>query len=41
MILLYLPLLALIHFASGTALGGMAVLLAKALADLRREAKAD
>ncbi len=40
MTLLYLPLLALIHFTSGTALGGMAVLSAKALADLRREAKA-
>ena len=39
MILLYLPLLALIHFMSGTALGGMAVLSAKALADMRREAK--
>ena len=40
MILLYLPMLALIHFSSGAALGGMAVLSAKALADLRREAKA-
>ncbi len=40
MILLYLPLLALIHFTSGTALGGMAVLSAKALADICREAKA-
>ena len=37
MILLYLPFLALIHFLSGTALGGMAILSAKALADLRRE----
>ena len=39
MILLYLPLLALIHFTSGTALGSMAVLSAKALADMRRAAK--
>ena len=37
MILLYLPFLALIHFLSGTALGGMAILSAKAVADLRRE----
>ncbi len=37
MILLYLPALALIHFTSGAALGGMAVLSAKALADLRCE----
>ncbi len=35
--LLYLPVLAAIHFAGGTALGGMAVLSAKALRDLRRE----
>jgi len=37
MILLYLPLLALVHFSSGAALGGMAVLSAKALADMRRQ----
>ncbi len=40
MILLYLPFLALIHFLSGTALGGMAILSAKALADLKRERRA-
>lgn len=40
MILIYLPLLALIHFSSGAALGGMAVLSAKALADMRREGNA-
>ena len=40
MILLYLPLLALVHFSSGAALGGMAVLSAKALADMRREDRA-
>ncbi len=40
MILLYLPFLALIHFLSGTTLGGMAVLSVKALADLRRERRA-
>ena len=39
MILLYLPLLAVIHFSSGAALGGMAVLSAKALADMRREGR--
>ena len=37
MILIYLPFLALIHFLSGSALGGMAVLSARALADMRRE----
>lgn len=34
--LLYLPLLAAIHFSSAAALGGMAVLSAKALCDLRK-----
>ena len=34
--LLYLPLLAAIHFTSGAALGGMTVLSAKALCDMRR-----
>lgn len=37
MILLYLPMLALIHFTSGAALGGMAVLSGKALCDMRRQ----
>jgi len=37
MILLYLPMLALVHFSSGAVLGGMAVLSAKALADMRRQ----
>jgi hypothetical protein len=35
--LLYLPVLASLHFAAGTALGGMAVLSAKALRDLTRK----
>jgi hypothetical protein len=35
--LLYLPVLAAIHFSAGTALGGMAVLSAKALKDMARE----
>lgn len=37
MIFLYLPALALIHFLSGTALGGMAVLSLKALRDMRKQ----
>ncbi len=37
--LLYLPLLAAIHFSSGTALGGMMVLSTKALCDMRREGR--
>jgi len=37
MILLYLPFLAVVHFASGATLGGMAVLSAKALADMRSQ----
>ena len=37
--LLYLPILAAIHFTSGAALGGMAVLSAKALCDLRKPGK--
>ena len=36
-VLLYLPALAAIHFTSGAALGGMAVLSLKALVDLRRQ----
>ena len=39
MILLYLPFLAMVHFSSGAAVGGMAVLSAKALADMRREGR--
>lgn len=35
--LLYLPVLAAIHFSAGTALGGMAVLSAKALRDLAKD----
>jgi hypothetical protein len=35
--LLYLPVLAAIHFSAGTALGGMTVLSAKALYDLTRK----
>ena len=38
--LLYLPVLALIHFSSGAALGGMAALSAKALCDMRSEDRA-
>ena len=38
--LLYLPLLAMIHFSSGAALGGMAALSAKALHDMRRQDRA-
>ncbi len=34
--LFYLPALALIHFLASAALGGMSVLSAKALRDLRR-----
>jgi hypothetical protein len=37
MILLYLPFLALVHFASGTALGVTGVLAAKAVVDMQRE----
>ena len=37
MTLIYLPFLALIHFLSGSALGSMAVLSAKAVADMRHE----
>ncbi len=37
MILLYLPFLALVHFTSGAALGGMTMLSVKALADMRRQ----
>ena len=40
MILLYLPALALIHFSSGAALGGLATLSMKALCDMRREDRA-
>jgi hypothetical protein len=35
--LLYLPALAAVHFSAGVALGGMAVLSAKAVADVVRE----
>lgn len=35
--LLYLPVLAAIHFGAGSVLGGMAVLSAKALRDLMGE----
>ena len=35
--LIYLPFLALIHFSSGTLLGGLAALSAKALQMMRRE----
>lgn len=38
--LLYLPVLAWIHFSSSAALGGMAVLSAKAVCDMRREDRA-
>ena len=41
MILLYLPFLALIHFLSGTALGSMAMLSAKALSDMRRQDRSE
>lgn len=37
--LLYLPVLAALHFGAGSALGGMAVLSAKALRDLTQEAQ--
>ena len=37
MTLLYLPLLAAIHFGSGAILGGLAALSGKALCDMRRE----
>ncbi len=40
MTLIYLPFLALVHFLSGSALGSMAVLSAKAIADMRREDRA-
>lgn len=35
--LLYLPVLAALHFGAGTALGGMAVFSAKALRDLAKK----
>ena len=35
--LLYLPFLAMIHFSSGAALGGMVVLSGKAMCDMRRQ----
>lgn len=35
--LLYLPVLAAIHFSSGAVLGGLAALSAKALRDMRLE----
>ena len=38
--LLYLPFLAMIHFSSGAALGGMAALSAKALCDMRNQDRA-
>jgi hypothetical protein len=38
--LLYLPVLATLHFGAGTALGGMAVLSAKTILDLARSSKA-
>jgi len=38
--LLYLPVLAALHFSAGTALGGMAVLSAKTIRDLARQSKA-
>ena len=38
--LLYLPVLAIIHFSSSAALGGMAVLSAKALCDMRNQDRA-
>ena len=34
--LLYLPVLAAVHFSAGTALGVMSVLSAKAVRDMRR-----
>lgn len=37
---LYLPVLAALHFGAGTALGGMAVLSAKTILDLARPPKA-
>ncbi len=40
MILFYMPLLALIHFGSGTALGGLLALAVKAIADMRRQDRA-
>ncbi len=40
MIFFYMPLLALIHFASGTTLGGLLVLAVKAVADMRRQDRA-
>ena len=40
MILLYLPFLAWVHFSSAAALGGMAVLSLKAIADMRCEDRA-
>ena len=39
MIFVYLPLLALVHFSSGAALGGMAVLSAKAVGDMCRQSR--
>ena len=38
--LLYLPLLAWIHFTSGALLGSMAALSLKALRDMRRQDRA-
>ena len=35
--LLYLPFLAMIHFSSGAALGGMMVLSGKAVCDMRSQ----
>ncbi len=40
MALLYLPLLAIIHFSSGSLLGGLVMLSIKALRDMRREDRA-
>jgi hypothetical protein len=37
--LLYLPVLATLHFGAGAALGGMAVLSAKAISDLAKRPK--
>jgi len=39
-VIFYMPLLALIHFSSGSALGGLMVLAVKALADMRRQDRA-
>lgn len=37
--LLYLPVLATLHFGAGTVLGGMAALSARTILDLARQAK--